>query len=53
MSGPNRNNPYSFDDFLAWRNGVDYYFDDPIFRKVLEHLSGSDWEGVDAELKAM
>ena len=24
-----RVNPYSFDEYLEWRNGVDYYADDP------------------------
>ncbi len=53
MSGPNRNNPYSFDEFLAWRNGFNYYLDDPFFQKLLRHFCGSDFEAVDAELREM
>lgn len=47
MSLPNRNNPYSFDEFLEWRNNVDYYLDDPFFQKVARHYTGDDWEAVD------
>ncbi len=47
MSPPNRNNPYSFDPYLEWRNGLDYYLDDPFFQKVLKHFSGDDWEKAD------
>jgi len=31
MSLPTRNNPYNFDEYLAWRSRVDYYRDDPFF----------------------
>ncbi|MDR3556593.1 MAG: acyl-CoA dehydrogenase family protein, partial [Syntrophobacteraceae bacterium] len=47
MSMPDRNNPYSFDPYLAWRKDLDYYLDDPFFQKVLKHFSGEDWEKVD------
>ena len=53
MAGPNRNNPYSFDEFLAWRKSVDYYRDDPFFQKVLRHFCGDEWEGLDKELRQM
>ena len=49
MSLPERNNPYSFDEFLAWRQSVDYYRDDPFIRKVVRHFAGEEWETVEAE----
>lgn len=48
MSLPDRNNPYSFNQFLDWRKNVDYYRDDPFFQKVLRHYTGPEWEAVDA-----
>jgi alkylation response protein AidB-like acyl-CoA dehydrogenase len=53
MSLPDRNNPYSFDEYLTWRKGVDYYRDDPFFQKVVRHFSGSEWEHVHTELLKM
>ncbi len=47
MSQPYRNNPYSFDSYLEWRKGFDYYLDDPFFQKVLKHFSRDDWERAD------
>ncbi|HSA15070.1 MAG TPA: acyl-CoA dehydrogenase family protein, partial [Spirochaetota bacterium] len=51
MSFPTRNNPYTFDEYLAWRNGVDYYLDDPFIQKTLKHFTGDDWKTVDAEAR--
>ena len=48
MSFPDRNNPYSFDEFLEWRRTADYYRDDPFIRKVVKHCTGEEWERVDA-----
>lgn len=48
MSFPNRINPYSFDEFLAWRGRVDYYRDDAFLQKTVQHFAGSGWEDVDA-----
>ncbi len=53
MSGPDRNNPYSFDEFLQWRRGVNYYRDDPFFQKLLRHYCGDGWEEVDEGLQKM
>jgi alkylation response protein AidB-like acyl-CoA dehydrogenase len=53
MSLPDRNNPYSFDDFLAWRKMVDYYADDPFIQKVLKHYTGDEWEQVDEAARAI
>lgn len=47
MSMPDRNNPYSFNEYLEWRDNTDYYGDDPFIRKVLRHYTGKDFERVD------
>ena len=33
MALPDRNNPYNFDEFLAWRRNIDYYRDDAFIGK--------------------
>ena len=48
MSLPDRNNPYSFNEFLEWRKTVDYYADDPFIQKVVAHYTGKDRDEVDA-----
>ena len=48
MSVAHRNNPYSFSDFLSWRNNVDYYADDPFIQAVVKTYTGNEWEQVDA-----
>lgn len=39
MALPDRNNPYSFDEFLAWRRSIDYFRDDTSLHKVLKHYA--------------
>jgi alkylation response protein AidB-like acyl-CoA dehydrogenase len=53
MSLPDRQNPYSFDDFLSWRKSFDYYRNDEFLQKVVKHFSAPDWDIVDHELKKM
>ena len=53
MSFADRNNPYNFNEFLAWRQGVDYYRDDPFIQKSVKHFTGKNWEQVDAEAHAV
>jgi len=53
MSLPDRNNPYNFDEFLAWRQAVDYYADDPFIQKVVRHFTGDAWERVDATARSV
>ncbi len=53
MSLPNRNNPYSFDDYLEWRKGFNYYLDDAFFQQVVRYFTGAGWEDVDKELSRM
>ncbi|MFC1707615.1 acyl-CoA dehydrogenase family protein [Planctomycetota bacterium] len=51
MSLPDRNNSYSFDAFLEWRAGCDYYADDPFLQSVVRHHAGSAYEHVDEEAR--
>lgn len=53
MSLPDRNNPYSFNEFLEWRKKVDYYNDDPFFQKVLRHYTGPEWKAIDKSLREL
>jgi len=51
MSLPERNNPYTFNEFIEWRNSVDYYADDHFVQKVLKHFAGKKWEEADTEAR--
>jgi len=51
MSFPDRNNPYSFNEFLEWRDKVDYYADDPFIQKVVKHYTGNAAAQVDSEAR--
>jgi len=53
MSLADRNNPYSFKQFLDWRKNVDYYADDYFIQKVVRHYTGNDWGRIDCEAKAI
>ncbi len=53
MSQPDRNNPYSFNEFLEWRKNVDYYADDPFIQKVVKHFCGPDRKKVDARARVI
>lgn len=53
MSLSNRNNPYSFSDFIAWRKSVDYYADDLFIQKVVKTYTGKEWEQVDAAARTI
>ena len=53
MSLPDRNNPYSFDDYLAWREGADYYLEDAFFQKVVKHYAADEWERLDAAARVL
>ena len=48
MTFSNRDNPYSFSDFLEWRNKVDYY-DDPSLKRIVKHYTAEHWTEVNAE----
>jgi len=47
MSLANRDNPYNFDAFLNWRNGFNYYADDPFIQKVVQYFAVDNWPAVD------
>ncbi|HPS86317.1 MAG TPA: acyl-CoA dehydrogenase family protein [Spirochaetota bacterium] len=51
MTLPNRNNPYTFNEFLEWRNNVDYYADDQFVQKALKYFAGKDWDAADSEAR--
>lgn len=47
MSLPDANNPYSFDDFLQWRDSADFYGEDTFFQKVLKCYAKDQWPELD------
>ncbi|HPS58698.1 MAG TPA: acyl-CoA dehydrogenase family protein [Spirochaetota bacterium] len=51
MSFPERNNPYNFNEYLDWRNNVNYYNDDTFIQKVVKHFTGSQWQAIDKEAR--
>ncbi|MEW6554531.1 MAG: acyl-CoA dehydrogenase family protein [Actinomycetota bacterium] len=51
MSLPDRNNPYSFNPYLAWRANVDYYADDPFLQRMVEVFAGPEAGDVDREAR--
>ena len=51
MSLPDRNNPYTFNEFLEWRNSVDYYADDHFVQRVVKHFTGIEYDTVDSEAR--
>ncbi|MEW5722487.1 MAG: acyl-CoA dehydrogenase family protein [Thermodesulfobacteriota bacterium] len=53
MSLPDRNNPYNFESFLAWRRNYDYYADEPFTQAVVRHYTGGIWPEVDAEARRL
>jgi putative acyl-CoA dehydrogenase len=48
-----RNNPYSFDDYLRVRDAFDYYADDPFLQALVTHFCGEEAGQVDQELRAL
>ena len=53
MSEPDRNNPYNFDEYLRWRQNVDYYRDDPFIQGIVRHHCGDRRSEVDAAAREM
>ncbi len=53
MTFPNPGNPYSFDDFLEWRNCADYYQEDPFFQKIIRYYAPEEWPSLDAAAKKL
>ena len=50
MSLANRNNPYSFEDFLTKLHNLNMYEDDPFLQKNLAHFAGDDFKQVHERL---
>ncbi|NOX32510.1 MAG: acyl-CoA dehydrogenase [Deltaproteobacteria bacterium] len=53
MSFPSSDNPYSFDDFLEWRNNADYFLEDPFFQKVVRYYAEEEWPMLDKEARKL
>ncbi|UCC19447.1 MAG: acyl-CoA dehydrogenase family protein [Promethearchaeota archaeon] len=50
----NRNNPYSFDDFLFVRNHFNYYKDDKFLQALVKkYVSQDEFEKIDRDLNAL
>ena len=49
----NRNNQYSFDDYLFVRNHFNYYSDDEFFQILVNKYTGNEFEKLDKELRAL
>ncbi|MFX1355702.1 MAG: acyl-CoA dehydrogenase family protein [Promethearchaeota archaeon] len=50
----NRDNPYSFDDYLFVRDNFNYYRDDPFFQSLVKHYSPSEeYEKIDRDLRGL
>lgn len=50
MSLPNRNNPYSFTEFLERRDRFDFYRDDPFLQKLVKKYAADEWETLHEKL---
>jgi alkylation response protein AidB-like acyl-CoA dehydrogenase len=46
----NRNNPYSFDDYLLVRNMFDFYQDDEFLQALVKKYTGEQFENIHKEL---
>ncbi|MGE5391247.1 MAG: acyl-CoA dehydrogenase family protein [Deltaproteobacteria bacterium] len=46
MTFPTRDNPYSFNEFLEWRNNFDFYADDLFIQQVIKCFTGEERERV-------
>ncbi|MCX8123497.1 MAG: acyl-CoA dehydrogenase family protein [Spirochaetes bacterium] len=48
-----KNTSYSFDEYLQWRNNIDYYADDLFLQKVTRYFSKDDFETVDIRTREL
>jgi len=51
MTLPDRNNPYSFENFLNLLHGFDFYADDPFLQKILKYFAGDEFVELDRKLR--
>jgi len=49
----NRNNTYTFDDFLFVRDHFNFYVDDLFFQALIEKYTGDEFEKIDRDLRAL
>ena len=49
----NRNNPYTFDDYLFVRDQFNFYSDDEFFQALVKHYTGEEFEKIDQELREL
>ncbi len=49
----NRNNPYSFDDYLLVRNQFNFYRDDEFLQALIKHYTGAEFANIDKELREL
>ena len=49
----NRNNPYSFDDYLLVRDNFNYYRDDKFLQELVKKYTGNEFEKIDHELREL
>jgi alkylation response protein AidB-like acyl-CoA dehydrogenase len=49
-----RNNPYTFDDFLFVKNNFNYYLDDEFFQALIKkYVPAEEFEKIDRDLRAL
>ena len=51
MSLPDRNNPYSFENFLNRLHSFDFYADDPFLQKTLKYFADDEFVELDRKLR--
>ena len=49
----NRDNQYSFDDFLFVRDNFNYYSDDEFFQALVRKYTGDEFNEIDRDLRAL
>ena len=50
----NRNNPYSFDDYVFVKDSFNYYRDDEFFQALVKkYVPAEEFEKVDSELREL
>ena len=49
----NRDNPYSFDDYLYVRNQFNYYKDDDFLQALIKYYTKDEFEKIDRDLRAL
>jgi len=49
----NRDNPYSFDDYVFVRDHFNFYTDDDFFQALIKYYTGDEFETIDRELREL